>query len=122
MERLDAKGGAQPSNGTITTYSPPGGPGIRVDGFGYSGYRVNSNFDPLLAKLILRSAQMDYVGILAKAARALRGFTIGGIDTNIAFLRALLDDENLKANKVTTGYVADALPRLLAMIRKRTRL
>ena len=118
MERLDAKGGAQPSNGTITTYSPPGGPGIRVDGFGYDGYVVNSNFDPLLAKLILRTAQMDYAGIVAKAARALRGFSIGGIDTNIGFLRALLDDKNLRENKVTTGYVADALPRLLASIPK----
>ena len=45
-----------PAPGTIGLYLPPGGPGVRVDGFVYSGYKVLPNYDSLIAKLIVHGA------------------------------------------------------------------
>ena len=42
-----------PSPGTITTFHPPGGPGVRLDTHVYTGYRVPPHYDSLLAKLIV---------------------------------------------------------------------
>ena len=36
-------------------FEPPSGPGVRVDGYGYAGYRTNPNFDSLLAKVIVKA-------------------------------------------------------------------
>src|SRR5690606_7177841 len=53
MEIMNADGSARPSGGTLDYFDIPSGPGIRVDTFGYAGYRTNPNFDSLLAKLIV---------------------------------------------------------------------
>jgi pyruvate carboxylase len=54
LETLSADGTPQPSTGTITTYAPPGGPGVRVDGMGAAGLVVTGAYDSLLAKVIGR--------------------------------------------------------------------
>ncbi len=41
LETLTADGDAQPSGGLLTAYEPPSGPGVRVDGYGYAGYRTS---------------------------------------------------------------------------------
>ncbi len=45
METMTADGSAKPGGGTLTAFEPPSGPGIRVDTYGYAGYRTNPNFD-----------------------------------------------------------------------------
>lgn len=52
METIGKDGMPHPSSGTLANYQPPGGPGIRTDGFGYTGYRTNTSYDSLLAKVI----------------------------------------------------------------------
>ena len=52
MERMAADGGATPAGGTLAAFDPPGGAGIRVETFGYAGYRTATSFDSLLAKVI----------------------------------------------------------------------
>src|SRR5690606_40671641 len=59
LEAMQADGSARPTGGTLSAYEPPGGHGIRVDGYGYSGYTTNPGFDSLLAKLIVH-ADADY--------------------------------------------------------------
>ena len=49
LETLAADGSARPAVGTIGAYEPPSGPGLRVDGYGYAGYRVSPSYDSLLA-------------------------------------------------------------------------
>src|SRR5699024_2224173 len=53
MEILDAEGNLLPGGGTLATFEPPTGPGVRVDTFGYRGYTTNPHFDSLLAKLVV---------------------------------------------------------------------
>ncbi len=45
METMQPDGTALPSGGTIARYEPPSGPGVRVDGFGYAGYRTVPSFE-----------------------------------------------------------------------------
>ncbi|MDB5656632.1 MAG: pyruvate carboxylase, partial [Tardiphaga sp.] len=51
METMDASGATQPTGGTLSVFEPPSGPGVRVDTFGYAGYRTSAAFDSLLAKV-----------------------------------------------------------------------
>ena len=90
LETMDRAGAVTPSGGTIDVFEPPTGPGIRVDGFGYAGYRPNAAFDPLLAKLIVHSPTADYAGLMRRARRAVTEFRIEGIDTNLPLLEAVL--------------------------------
>ena len=70
METMAADGTVRPSGGALTAYEAPSGPGIRTDGFGYTGYRTNSAFDSLLAKVISHAPGKDPG---AAVARTLRG-------------------------------------------------
>ena len=81
--------GAAGRRRAVGAYEPPSGPGVRVDGFGYAGYRTSVRYDCLLAKLIVHAAG-DLAAAAAKARRALSEFRIAGVRTNIAFLQALL--------------------------------
>ena len=89
-ETLGPDGTFLPTGGKLTTYNAPSGPGVRIDGYAYSGYSTNPNFDSLLAKLIVHEKSGDLVRLFAKAERALSEFQIDGLDTNIGFLRSLL--------------------------------
>lgn len=76
LETLAADGSARPAVGTIGAYEPPSGPGLRVDGYGYAGYRVSPSYDSLLAKLVVRG--VDYPAALRRAYRALCEFRLEG--------------------------------------------
>ena len=65
METMTADGSAKPGGGTLTVFEPPSGPGVRVDTYGYAGYRTNPNFDSLLAKVIVHSPSADFADALA---------------------------------------------------------
>ncbi|MDA3894634.1 MAG: ATP-grasp domain-containing protein [Desulfobacteraceae bacterium] len=112
MEEIDKKGIIRPAGGTLDVFSPPLGPGIRVDTFGYPGYTTNPAFDSLLAKLICRSNSTDYTDVVTKAGRALREFRIDGVDTNIPMLQNLLIHPDVQENNVTTRFVEDHIREL----------
>jgi acetyl/propionyl-CoA carboxylase alpha subunit/acetyl-CoA carboxylase carboxyltransferase component len=113
METMDENGAAKPSGGTLAAFEPPSGPGIRVDTFGYAGYRTNASFDSLIAKLIAHSLGPRFSDVVTKAYRALCEFRIGGVPTNIAFLQALLCHADLVANDIDTNFVDRHLAELL---------
>ena len=66
METMTADGSAKPGGGTLTVFEPPSGPGVRVDTYGYAGYRTNPSFDSLLAKVIVHSPSADFADALAR--------------------------------------------------------
>jgi acetyl/propionyl-CoA carboxylase alpha subunit len=114
METLGADGSVKPAGGTITAYEPPAGPGIRLDAYGYHGYRINPRYDSLLAKLIVHTPGGGLGEVMAKAYRALCEFRIGGVPTNIGLLQALLRDDDVRAGRAHTRFIEDNLAALLA--------
>src|SRR5258708_36690418 len=86
MEAMNAGGTGRPTGGTVLLYEPASGPGIRVDGFGYAGYRTSGRFDSLLAKVIVHAGDGDLAAAARKADRALSEFRIAGVLPNIPFL------------------------------------
>ncbi len=116
MEVMQPDGGAVSSGGgTLSAYDPPGGPGLRVDGFGYAGYATSPRYDSLLAKLIVHAPDWD--AALAKARRALAEFRIAGVATNLPFLAALVERPDVVADRVTTRFLDGAAPALIAAAR-----
>ncbi len=105
LETMGADGSVRPEGGTITTYEVPSGPGIRVDGFGYGGYRTSPRFDSLLAKLIVHVPSGDFSALVARVKFALAEFRIAGVATNIGFLASLLRHPDVLANDVHTAWV-----------------
>jgi acetyl-CoA carboxylase biotin carboxylase subunit len=93
-----------PGPGTITTFHPPGGPGVRLDTHVYTGYRVPPNYDSLLGKLIVGGSSRREV--ISRGRHALDQFIIEGVPTTIPFLRRILDDERFVEGDVDTGFVA----------------
>ncbi len=94
----------QPGPGTITTFHPPGGPGVRLDTHVYAGYRVPPNYDSLLAKLIVSGNTRAET--IIRARHVLDHFIIEGVPTTIPFLRRIVDDERFIEGDVDTGFVA----------------
>src|SRR4249919_2492423 len=72
MEVMDEGGGTRPTGGTLDMFDLPSGPGVRVDTFGYSGYRTSTAFDSLLAKVIVHSPVGNWTDVVLKATRTLR--------------------------------------------------
>jgi acetyl/propionyl-CoA carboxylase alpha subunit/acetyl-CoA carboxylase carboxyltransferase component len=105
LETMTEDGGARPGGGTLTVFEPPSGPGVRVDTYGYAGYRTNPNFDSLLAKVIVHSPSADFGDALKRAERALAAFRLDGAPSNIPFLRALLAHPAFRADEVHTRFI-----------------
>ncbi|HUA33815.1 MAG TPA: carboxyl transferase domain-containing protein [Candidatus Binataceae bacterium] len=113
-ESMKADGSARPSSGTLSVFEPPSGPGIRTDSFAYAGYATNPRFDSLLGKLIVHSASPDFTVAIAKASRALSQLRIDGLPTNAAFLQAVLEHADFKANRIHTGFIEEKIAELTA--------
>ncbi|HEU5094847.1 MAG TPA: carboxyl transferase domain-containing protein [Reyranella sp.] len=111
METMTADGSARPGGGLLSVFEPPSGPGVRVDTYGYAGYRTNPNFDSLIAKVIVHGASFEEA--LTRGDRALAAFRLEGAPSNIAFLRALLANAAVRADKVHTRFVDEHAAKLI---------
>jgi acetyl-CoA/propionyl-CoA carboxylase, biotin carboxylase, biotin carboxyl carrier protein len=99
--------GFLPAPGTITTWRPPFGPGVRVDAGYAAGMTVPQAFDSLIAKLIVTGA--DRREGLERSRRALAEFEIGGMPTVLPFHRAVVDDPAFTSAPfaVHTGWIEE---------------
>jgi acetyl-CoA/propionyl-CoA carboxylase biotin carboxyl carrier protein len=91
--------GFLPAPGTVTTFAPPSGPGVRLDAGVESGSVIGPAWDSLLAKLIVTGATREQA--LQRAARALAEFTVEGMATAIPFHRAVVADPAFTADPFT---------------------
>ena len=87
-ETLTADGTVKPSSGTIGAWSPPGGPGVRVDAGVAAGTAVGGAYDSLLAKVIARGRTWGEAS--ARLDRALAELVVGGVATTAPLIRAIL--------------------------------
>ncbi|MGP3923480.1 carboxyl transferase domain-containing protein [Streptomyces sp. 8N616] len=113
-ERPLPDGSVLPAAGTLDSFWPPSGPGVRVDTAAFPGSRISPRFDSLLAKLVAHDGSGGLPEALARARRALAELRIEGVDTNIGLLRGLLEAPDVIAGRLHTGLVDDLLPGLLA--------
>ena len=91
--RINAEDGGRnfmPAPGTLTAWSPPQGPGVRLDGGYENGETVPGAFDSLIAKLIVTGR--DRTQALERSRRALDEFVVDGMPTVIPFHRAVVSD------------------------------
>jgi acetyl-CoA/propionyl-CoA carboxylase biotin carboxyl carrier protein len=79
-----------PAPGTLTVWSPPEGPGVRLDSGVVAGSVIGQSFDSLLAKLVVYGATRAEA--LDRARRALDEFRIEGLATALPFHRAVVRD------------------------------
>ncbi len=93
----------QPSSGLLTEASFPDD--VRVDGWIERGTEVTPHYDPMLAKIIAHGPTRAEA--LEKLAAALRATRIGGIETNLDYVAAILDSEDFRDGGVTTTALAD---------------
>lgn len=111
LEQQLSDGGTRPVAGTLSAYEAPSGPGLRVDGYGYAGYRLNPSYDSLLAKLIAHGA--DYRAALDRAYRGLREFRLEGVASNLGLLLNLLRQPAVIHYQVDTRFVEEHWAELL---------
>jgi acetyl-CoA carboxylase biotin carboxylase subunit len=96
-----------PSPGKITSYHPPGGPGIRVDSHVYQGYSVPPNYDSMVGKLIAYGATREQA--IARMRIALSEMVVEGILTNLPLHRDLLNDTRFLRGGVSIHYLEQKL-------------
>jgi len=99
-----------PCPGKIGLYLPPGGPGVRVDGAGYSGYSIPPYYDSLIAKLIVNA--QDRMSAIRRMLRALGEFRIEGVKTTIPFHRNLVKHPAfVRGTRYSTHFVEEWLSK-----------
>lgn len=92
-----------PSPGKITFLSLPGGPGVRVDTAAYTNWVVPSNYDSMIAKLIVYAKNRDEA--IMKMKRALDEFIVEGIKTNIPFHKRVLNHPDFIKGNFGTDFL-----------------
>ena len=92
-----------PAPGSVSTFHVPGGPGVRIDSALYAGYRIPSNYDSMVAKLIVHAA--DREACLMRLKRALDEMVVGGVTTTIPLHQALLDAPEFRAGEYSIKWL-----------------
>ncbi|MGA9401360.1 biotin/lipoyl-containing protein, partial [Haladaptatus sp.] len=98
-----AKDFSPATGGKLTTYDPPGGIGVRLDDALRQGDDLVTDYDSMIAKLIVHGG--DREECIVRSKRALAEYDIEGIPTIIPFHRLMLDDEEFVAGTHTTKYL-----------------
>lgn len=95
------------SIGRIRRVSLPGGNGVRVDSHLRPGVMVSTDYDSLLAKLIIHSSDWDLV--IAKAERALEDVVISGVETNVSLLQYVVRSHAFQSRHFDTQWLESQL-------------
>jgi acetyl-CoA carboxylase biotin carboxylase subunit len=92
-----------PSPGTITRWSPPRGPGIRLESGVAEGCQVSVHYDPLLAKLVATGATREEA--IARMEAALSAFVVEGPKTAIPFHLRVMRSTAFREGRTHTQMV-----------------
>ncbi len=99
----DPDAGFLPQTGKVLVYREPSGPGVRVDSGICEGMEVSVHYDPMLAKVIARGTNRDEAR--RRLAAALSEMVVLGVQTNISYLRRVLDTPEFRAGEADTGFL-----------------
>ncbi len=96
------------SSGQFVAYKEPSGAGIRVDGCGHVGCRLEPFFDPLFAKVISTGPPHSEVqDVLDRTRRCLDEFYVEGVSTNIEQLKSILGHHELRSGDARTTLLQE---------------
>ncbi len=107
----DPRAGFLPTGGRVDRVVHPSGEGVRVDTSLEDGLLVSTDYDPMLAKIIAWGPSRDKAR--RRLVRAIDDTAIFGFETNLPFLRLLLERPEVVAGDLDTGLIArvfDDLP------------
>lgn len=105
-----------PATGTVHLLDELPGQGagtdgrVRIDSSLVEGLQLSASYDPMLSKVIAWGR--DRAAALETLDRALAGYTALGVDTNVEYLRLLINDPDVRAGRLDTGLIARKLPDL----------
>lgn len=99
------------SIGRIRQVVWPGGNGLRVDTHLRAGSVVTSDFDSLLAKVIVTGADWD--AVVEKAGRALQDTVVNGVTTNLGLLQNIVRATDFRRREFNTQWLESNLPRII---------
>lgn len=92
-----------PCPGKLKGYRSPGGVGIRVDSGVYTRYTIPSIYDPMISKLIAWGRDRDEA--IARMRRALYEYIISGVQTNIPFHKAVMENPRYVKGELSTHFI-----------------
>jgi len=92
-----------PSPGKINFLFLPGGPGVRIDTAIYNGYVIPSQYDSLIAKLIVHGK--DRPEAIVRMRRALDEFIIDGVNTTLPFHKKVFDHPDFIKGEFNTTFI-----------------
>jgi acetyl/propionyl-CoA carboxylase alpha subunit len=97
-----------PRSGKVLAYEEPSGPGVRVDSGIGAGSVVGIDYDPILAKVIVRAE--DRPSAVARMRRALSQYVILGVTTNLRLLRRIVASGEFEAGRLDTAFLSRLPP------------
>jgi acetyl-CoA carboxylase biotin carboxylase subunit len=98
-----------PSPGVVQHIHLPAGNGVRVDTGLYSGYRIPSEYDSMIAKVIVHAP--DREAALRKMSAALDEMVILGVETNLDFQYQIIKNPVFAAGEADTGFIENLLKK-----------
>lgn len=103
----DSRHGFIPGPGLITTFAMPNGTDVRVDTHCFDGFTITPFYDSLIGKVIVRGeTRKDAIENMKKA---LTGFVIKGVKTNIDFLLFLLNEPEFVGDDISINWIEKAI-------------
>jgi acetyl-CoA carboxylase biotin carboxylase subunit len=93
----------RPSPGLVKSFVAPGGPGVRLDSHVYGGYRIPSNYDSMIGKLLAHRGSR--AAAIATMRRALSEFVVDGVKTTIPLHERILEHAEFLQSRHDTGFV-----------------
>lgn len=94
-----------PAPGRVDPCILPAGPDVRVDSHLYAGFTIPSEYDSMVAKIIVKGP--DRAGAITKARRALAEMQIGGVPTTAKFHEVLLCHPSFEQGDITTRFLEE---------------
>ena len=94
-----------PSPGRLWDCHFPGGFGVRVDTHAHIGYEMPGCFDSLLAKMVVWGRDREQA--IESLKVALDETVLVGVETVIPLHRAILDEPDFLARKITISYLEE---------------
>jgi acetyl-CoA carboxylase, biotin carboxylase subunit len=102
----DPAAGFLPRGGRVECLVLPGGPGVRVDTHLYEGYTVPTNYDSLLAKVIVWDR--DRASCIARGLRCLDELVIEGVPTTRRLQIDILRHPAFVEGRFSTAFLEEA--------------